>query len=185
MFKDCFSQKVTKFNRSSVTGQYRLRGGVGIFVTVVALLFNAICYPLSTGFTQCHLEGHVAFSTKHRSFQCIRSMGSYFKVGSILLFILLGLHLFFVSYSFVWSLIGERWGPVYKITSEKRTSSENENNATEQTSLTDEDAAEEGTLLKYNGDAAFLFHFIHKSNYSFLITVIRNLLQEEEKKRRA
>ena len=47
-------------------------------------------------------------------------MASYFKVGSILLLVLLGLHLFFVS--FVWSLIGERWGPVYKITSEKRTS---------------------------------------------------------------
>ena len=187
VFKKCFSQKVTKFNRSSVTGQYRLRGLVGIIVTMSALVGNAICYPLSTGFTQCHLEGHVAFSTKHRSFQCTRSMGSYFKVGSILLFILLGLHLIFVFYSFVWSLKGERWGPVYEITSEKKASpSEVENNAIELTSLTrDEDAPEEGTLLKYNGDAAFLFHFIHKSNYSFLITVIKHLLEEEEKKRRA
>ena len=49
-------------------------------------------------------------------------MGSYFKVGSILLLVLLGLHLFFVFVSFMWSLIRERWGPVYKITSEKTTS---------------------------------------------------------------
>ena len=89
-------------------------------------------------------------------------------------------------FSFLWSLIGERWGPVYKITSEKRTSDEHESTSIELTSLTfDKDAAEEGTLLTYNGDAAFLFHFIHKSNYSFLITVIRHLLEEEEKKRRA
>ena len=184
VFKECFSQEVNKFNRSSVTGQYRWRGGVGIIVTIVALVGNAICYSLSTGFTQCHLEGHVAFSTKHRSFQCTRSMGSYFKVGSILLFILLGLHLFCVFYSFVWSLFGERWGPVYKITSEKRTSDEHESTATELESLTrNKDAAEEGTLLTFTGDAAFLFHFIHKSNYSFLITVIRHLLEEEEKRR--
>jgi len=188
VFKQCYSQKITKFNRSSVTGQYRLRGVVGIIVTMAALLFNAICFPLSTGFTPCHLEGHVAFSTKHRSFQCTRSMGSYFQVGSFLLFILLGLHLFFVCYSFVWSLIGERWGPVYKITSVEDAAppSGDENNAIELTSLTsDKDAAEEDTLLTYNGDAAFLFHFIHKSNYSFLITVIRYLLEKEEKKRKA
>ena len=95
VFKQCFSQEVTKFNCSSVTGQYRLRGAVGLIVTIVALLVNAICYSLSTGFTQCHLDGHVAFSTKHRFFQCTRSMESYFEVGSILLLVLLGLHFFF------------------------------------------------------------------------------------------
>ena len=173
MFKQCYSQKITKFNRSSVTGQYRLRGGVGLIVTIAALLVNAICYSLSTGFTQCHLEGHVAFCTKHRSFQCTRSMASYFEVGSILLLVLLGLHLFFVCYSFVWSFIGERWGPVYKISQ----------------TTSDKNAAPppgherihtERTLLTYIGDAAFLFHFIHKSNYSFLITVISHLLKKEE-----
>ena len=95
-------------------------------------------------------------------------MGSYFKVGSILLFVLLGLHLYLVFVSFVWSLIGERCGPVYIIMSERRTSdgdaaspSEHESSAIELTCLThDKDA----TLLTYNGDAAFLFHFIHKSN---------------------
>ena len=187
VFKECYSQKITKFNCSSVTGQYRFRGVVGIIVTIVALLVNGFFYSaLNTGFTQCHLDGNVAFSIKHRFFQCTRSMGSYFKVGSILLFVLLGLHLFFVFYSFVWSLIGERWGPVYKITSEKSASpSEQQLPAIELTSLTqDNDAAEEGTLLTYNGDAAFLFHFIHKSNYSFLITVIRYLLEEQEKERR-
>ena len=183
VFKQCFSQEVTKFNCSSVTGQYRLRGAVGLIVTIVALLVNAICYSLSTGFTQCHLDGHVAFSTKHRFFQCTRSMESYFEVGSILLLVLLGLHFFFVCYSFVWSFIGERWGPVYKITS-KKTSDEDgaspsghESNDTELTSVAHE---KERTLLTYVGDAAFLFHFIHKSNYSFLITVISHLLEKEE-----
>ena len=190
VFEECYSQEITTFN--SVTGQYRFRGVLGIIVTIAALLVNGIFYSaLSTGFTQCHLDGHVAFSIKHRFFQCTRSMGSYFKVGSILLFILLGLHLFFVVYSFVWSLFGERCQPVYKITSEKGTSAEDaaspseDEDSIEITSLTrDKDAAEEGTLLKYNGDAAFLFHFIHKSNYSFLITVIKHLLEEEEKKKR-
>ena len=243
VFKQCYSQEGSKFNCSSLTWQYRLRGFVGTIVTMVALLVNAICFPLSTGFTQCHLEGHVAFSTKHKLFQCTRSMGSYFKVGSILLFILLGLHLSFVSYSFWWSLIGERRGPEYKIISEKRTSDEGAasprgpestagggtfrrrdgdaasssgqestaegclflpccgaaassaklgSTATEETRLAhDEEAAEsssghestvkERSLLTLTGDAAFLFHFIHKSNYSFLITVIRYLLEEEEK----
>ena len=198
MFKQCYSQKITKFNRSSVTGQYRLRGGVGLIVTIAALLVNAICDSLSTGFTQCHLEGHVAFSTKHRSFQCTRSMGSYFKVGSILLFILLVLHLFFVVYSFVWSLCGERRQPVYKITSEKRRSDEDagHESAAEGCRLLPcygvaasssgrKSTPEESPLLEYYGDAAFLFHFIHKSNYSFLITVIRYLLEKEEKKRKA
>ena len=43
----------------------------------------------------------------------------------------------------------------------------------------------ERTLLTFTGDVAFLFHFMHKSNYTFLITVIRYLLEEEEKKSKA
>ena len=198
---------------------------MGTIVTIIALLVPAMYSSLSTGFTQCHLDGHVAFSTKHRFFQCTRSMELYFKVGSILHFVLLGLHLLFVFVSFVWSLIGERWGPVYTITSEKRkprpltsdgvaasaegclllrcclaavSSSGHESNGTDLTSLThhkDAPASSSGhestahaierTLLTFTGDAAFLFHFIHKSNYSFLITVIRYLLEKEEKKRKA
>ena len=232
VFEQCYSQKITKFNSSSVTGHYRLRGVVGTIVTIIALLVHAMYSSLSTGFTQCHLDSHVAFSTKHRFFQCTRSMELYFKVGSILHFVLLGLHLLFVFVSFVWSLIGERWEPVYTITSEKRkprpltsdgdaaspsgnesiaegclllrcclaaeSSSGHESNGTELTSLTHhKDApasssghestahAIESTLLTFTGDAAFLFHFIHKSNYSFLTTVIRYLLEKEEKKRKA
>ena len=120
VFEQCYSQKIIKFNSSFVTGHYRLRGVVGIIVAIIALLVHAMYSSPSTGFTQRHLDSHVAFSTKHRFFQCTRSMESYFKVGSILHFVLLGLHLFFVFVSFVWSLIGERWGPVYTITSEKR-----------------------------------------------------------------
>ena len=174
VFEQCYSKNVTIFTFSSVTGQYRLRGVVGIIVTIIALVVNEKYYSLSTGFTQCHLDGHVAFSTKHRFFQCTRSMESYFEVGSILLLVLLGLHLFFVFYSFVWSFICERWGPVYKISQ----------------TTSDKNAAPppgherihtERTLLTYIGDAAFLFHFIHKSNYSFLINVISLLLEKEEK----
>ena len=72
---------------------------------------------------------------------------------------------------------------MYKITS-KKTSDEDgaspsghESNDTELTSVAHE---KERTLLTYVGDAAFLFHFIHKSNYSFLITVISHLLEKEE-----
>ena len=200
VFKERYSQEITsKFNCSSVTGQYRFRGVVGIIVTIAALLVNAIFYSaLSTGFTQCHLDGHVAFSIKHRLFQCTRSMGSYFKIASILLFILLGLHLSFVFYSFVWSLYGERCGPVYTITpDEEGTSDEDAASPSEgcrllpcygvpASSSGQKSTPEKSSLLEYKGDAAFLFHFIHKSNSSFLITVIRYLLKEqEEKKRRA
>ena len=198
VFEERYSQKITsKFNCSSVTGQYRFRGVGGIIVTIAALLVNAIFYSaLSTGFTQCHLDGHVAFSIKHRFFQCTRSMGSYFKVGSILLFILLGLHLSFVFYSFVWSLYGERCGPVYTITSdEERTSDEDAASPSEGCRLLpcygvpasvsgQKNTPEKSPLLEYEGDAAFLFHFIHKSNSSFLITVIRYLLKEQEEKRK-
>ncbi|XP_015747213.1 PREDICTED: uncharacterized protein LOC107326980 [Acropora digitifera] len=198
VFKERYSQKITsKFNCSSVTGQYRFRSVGGIIVTIAALLVNAIFYSaLSTGFTQCHLDGHVAFSIKHRLFQCTRSMGSYFKVASILLFILLGLHFSFVFYSFVWSLSGERCGPVYTITpDEKRTSDEDAASPSEgcrllpcygvpASSSGQKSTPEKSPLLEYKGDAAFLFHFIHKSNSSFLITVIRYLLKEQEEKER-
>ena len=203
---------------------------MGVIVTVIALLVHAMYSSLSTGFAQCHLDSHVAFSTKLRFFQCIRSMELYFKVALILHFFLLALHLLLVFVSFVWSLIGERWGPVYTITSEKRKprpltsdgdaaspsglestaegclllscfgaaaySSGHVGNAAELTSLTHhkdaaasssghESTAIERTLLTFTGEAAFLFHFMHKSNYSLLITVIRYLLEEEEKKRKA
>ena len=113
-------------------------------------------------------------------------MGSYFKAGSILLFILLGLHSFFVFYSFVWSLLGERWEPVYKIFS-----SPGHESAAEGCRLLPcygvehKSTPEESLLLEFYGDAAFLLHFIDESNYSFMITVIRYLLQEEERKWRA
>ena len=177
---------------------------LGIIVTIAALLVNAIFYSaLSTGFTQRHLDGHVAFSIKHRFFQCTRSMGSYsVKVGSILLFILLGLHLSFVFYSFVWSLYGDWCGPVYTVTSdEERTTDKDAASPSGQESTAEgcrllpcygvaasssgpKSTPEKSPLLKYNGDAAFLFHFIHKSNHSFLITVIRSLLKEQEEKRK-
>ena len=195
VFEECYSQEITTFN--SVTGQYRFRGVLGIIVTIAALLVNGIFYSaLSTGFTQCHLDGHVAFSIKHRFFQCTRSMGSYFKVGSILLFILLGLHLSFVFYSFVWSLSGERCGPVYTITpDEERTSDKDAASPSEgcrllpcygvpASSSGQKSTPEKSPLLEYDGDAAFLFHFIHKSNSSFLITVIRYLLKEQKEKRK-
>ena len=197
VFKECYSQKITKFNYSSVTGQYRFRGVLGIVVITAALFLNVNCYAeLSTGFTQCHLDGHVLFSIKHRSFQCTRSMGSYFKAGSILLFILLGLHSFFVLYSFVWSFLGERWEPVFKITSEKRRSDEDAGHESAAegcrllpcygvaaSSSGHKITPEESPLLKFYGDAAFLFHFIHESNYSFLITVIEHLLWEEKERK--
>ena len=155
VFERCYSQKINKYNLGSVTGQYRLRGVVGLIVTIILLAINVSYYSLSAGWTQCHLDGHVTFSTKHRFFQCTRSMGTYFHVASILLIVLLCLHLIFVLGSFLWSVTGERRGPEYEITSNL------------------------DTLLTYHGDAAFLFHFIHKSNYSFLITVIRYLYNKE------
>ena len=43
VFEQYYSQKITKFNRSSVTGQYRLRGVVGLILTIVAIFFDVIC----------------------------------------------------------------------------------------------------------------------------------------------
>ena len=156
VFEKCYSQRITKYNLSSVTGQYRLRGVVGFIVTIVLFAVNVNHYSLSTERTQCHLDDDVTFSTEPRFFQCTRSMGTYFHVGSILVIVLLFLHLIFVLGSILWSLTGERNGPEYEITSNMN------------------------TLLTYHGDAAFLFHFIHKSNYSFLITVIRYLYDKEK-----
>ena len=156
VFEKCYSQRITKYNLGSVTGQYRLRGVVGSIVTIVLCAVNLNHYSLSTERTQCHLDGDVTFSTEPSFFQCTRSMGTYFHVGSIFVIVLLFLHLMFVLGSLVWSLTGERRGPEYEITSNM------------------------DTLLTYHGDAAFLFHFIHKSNYSFLITVIRYLYDKEK-----
>ena len=54
---------------------------MGLIVTIAAILLNAINYSLSTGWTQCHLDGLAAVSITHRLFQCTRSMGKYFHVG--------------------------------------------------------------------------------------------------------
>ena len=129
---------------------------MGSIVTIVLCAVNLNHYSLSIERTQCHLDGDVTFSTEPSFFQCTRSMGTYFHVGSIFVIVLLFLHLIFVLGSLLWSLTGERRGPEYEITSNM------------------------DTLLTYHGDAAFLFHFIHKSNYSFLITVIRYLFDKEK-----
>ena len=142
-FQSAFSRRITTINLSSLTWQYRLRGVVGLFATFVAFLANAICYSLRTGWTQCHLDGLAFFSTKHRFFQCTRSMGAYFHVASILLFVLLSLHFIIVFCAFLWSVTGERREPTY-----------------------------ETPKLNFKGDAAFLFHFILHSNYGRFIRLV-------------
>ena len=139
-FTSAFSGSITTFNLHSLTWQYRLRGGVGLFATIAALLVNAICYSLRTGWTQCHLDGLASFSAKHRFFQCTRSMGAYFHVASILLFVLLSLHLIIVFWTFLWSVTGKRREPTY-----------------------------ETSNIELKGDAAFLFHFILHSNYGRIV----------------
>ncbi|XP_074610111.1 volume-regulated anion channel subunit LRRC8A-like [Acropora palmata] len=141
IFRACYSQKTTKFNLSSLTWQYRLRGVVGLIATIVALLVNTIYYFLSTGWTQCHLDGLASFSATHRFFQCTRSMGTYFHAGSTSFICLLSLHLIFVSWTILWSVTGERRGPTYEL------------------------FYHFGGILAFEGDAAFLFHFILHSNY--------------------
>ena len=155
IFQAGYSQKITKFNLRSLTWQYRLRGVVGLIATVVVLLVNAICYSLSTGWTQCHLDGLASFSATHRFFQCTRSMGAYFHLGSILVIILLFLHLIFVSWILLWSVTGERSGPSYELSSPLGT-------------------------LEFEGDAAFLFHFIIHSNYSRFVRFVYEVNQLEE-----
>ncbi|XP_074609817.1 uncharacterized protein LOC141863992 [Acropora palmata] len=152
VFKKCYSDE----NTSSVTCQYRLRGVVGFISTIAFLGINIGIYSSSAWSTQCQLDGHATFATQHRFFQCTRSMETYFDIVSILLFVLLFLHLFSVSVSVRWSFTGQRRGPEYKITYRSQ------------------------TLLEYQRDAAFLFHFIHQSNYSFVITVISDLYKKDQ-----
>ena len=139
-----YNHEITKFTLSSVTGQYRFRGVVGSIFTIAFLAFNVGCYSHSTEWTQCHLDGHIAFSTGHRFFQCTRSMETYFHIVSILLFVFVSLHLVFVVGSFVWSVTGKRRGPEYSRSKPK---------------------TEKKTM---RGDAAFLFHLLHNSNYGFV-----------------
>ncbi|XP_044166371.1 volume-regulated anion channel subunit LRRC8A-like [Acropora millepora] len=115
IFQVSYSQKIAIFNLSSLTCQYRLRGVVGLIATIVALLVNAIYYSLTTGWTQCQLDGLAAVSATHRFFQCTRSMGAYFHAGSISYICLLSLHLIFVSWTILWSVTGERRGPRYEL----------------------------------------------------------------------
>ena len=156
IFEAGYSQRITKFNLSSLTGQYRLRGVVGSLFTIVLLAVNALYYSLSTGWTWCHLDSPVAFSAKQRFFQCTRSMGAYFHVSSILLIFLLSLHLIFVLGSFLWSVTGERSGPTYKISTPVP-----------------------GDFY-FRGDAAFLFHFILSSNYGRFTRYTYEEMKERE-----
>ena len=151
VFKKCYSDA----NTSSVTLQYRLRGVVGFISTIVFLGINIGIYSSSAWSTQCQLAGHLTFATQHRFFQCTRSMETYFDIVSILLFVLLFFHWFFVFVSVGWSFTGQRRGPEYKITCRSQT-------------------------LEYKRDAAFLFHFIHHSNYSFVTTVISHLYEKDQ-----
>ena len=153
VFKKCYSDE----NTSSVTCQYRLRGVVGFISTIAFLGINIGIYSSSAWSTQCQLDGHLTFATQHKFFQCTRSMETYFDIVSILFFVLLFFHLFFVSVSVWWSFTGQRRGPEYKITYRSK------------------------PLLEYQRDAAFLFHFINQSNYSFVITVISQLYEKEQK----
>ncbi|XP_067024346.1 volume-regulated anion channel subunit LRRC8A-like [Acropora muricata] len=152
VFKKCYGDE----NTSSVTLQYRLRGVGGLIFTIAFLGINIGIYSSSAWSTQCQLDGHLTFATQHRFFQCTRSMETYFDIVSILLFVLLFFHLFFVSVSFRWSFTGQRREPKFKITVESR------------------------PIFECKGDAAFLFHFINEANYSFVKTVIRHLCEKDE-----
>ena len=151
-FKKCYSDE----NTSSVTLQYRLRGVGGLIFTTAFLCTNIVIYSSSAWSTQCQLDGHVTFATQHRFFQCTRSMETYFDIVSILLFVLIVFHWFFVSISVGWSFTGQRREPKFKITDQFR------------------------PILEFKGDAAFLFHFINQANYSFVKTVIRHLCEKDE-----
>ena len=145
LLRDGYSHDITILSFSSLTGQYRLRGVVGLIATIVSLGVNAIYYSLSTGWTQCHLDGHITFSSEHRFFQCTRSMETYFHIVVILLFVFLFLHLVFVFRSFVWSVTGKRREPecsVYQFNSNL-------------------------TVTLY-GDAAFMCHLLQYSNYGIV-----------------
>ncbi|XP_067024380.1 volume-regulated anion channel subunit LRRC8A-like [Acropora muricata] len=158
IFQACYSQRTTKFNLSSLTWQYRLRGVVGLIATIVALLVNTIYYSLSTGWTQCHLDGLASFSATHRFFHCTRSMGTYFHLGSISFICLLSLHLIFVSWTILWSVTGERRGPTFEMRYGLK------------------------GLLYLEGDAAFLFHFILHSNYFRFVRYVYEDRKQQKKK---
>ena len=113
---------------------------MGLIFTTAILILNVVEYSLSTEWTQCHLDGHIVFSTEHRSFQCTRSMETYFHIVSILLLVFVSLHLVFVFGSFVWSVTGKRRRQEY----------------------TYECGSAQST---FRGDAAFLFHLLLNSNY--------------------
>ena len=149
-FQSAFSKTITRFNPRSLTWQYRLRGGVGLIATFAVFLANAICYSLTTGWTQCHLDGLASFSEKYRFFQCTRSMGAYFHVASISLFVLLFLHFIIVFWAFWWSVTGERRKPTYKM-----------------------------LKLELEGDAAFLFHFVLHSNYGRFVRLVHEVKKTE------
>ena len=161
-FKDRYGQKITKFNFSSLTWQYRLRGVVGFILAIVFLAFNIGCYFHSTGWTQCHLNGRIAFSTEHRFFQCTRSKERYFHLSLIVLIALLYLHLVFVFGSFLWSIIGTRRGPEYNLP------------------RFDSDKVVYET---FHGDAALLLHFIDVSKRSIFIRYLQKRSKEEKRMR--
>ena len=156
-FRKFYSQRIPKFNLSSLTWQYRSRGVVGLIFATAMLIFNGIHYSLSTGLTQCHLDGQIVFSTEHRFFQCTRSMETFFHVSSILLIVLLSLHLIFAFVSVLWSVTGERRGPEYNINPQLGTVKGN----------------------TYYGDAAFLFHFMRISKYGIFLIYMRKKSREE------
>ena len=150
--KDCYNQSAR--NVGPVTLQYRLRGAVGLSFTIAVLGFNyGSFYSHSTEFTQCHLHDNVVFSTEHGFFQCTRSMGTYFHVGFLFLTVLLLFHLFFVLGSILWSVTGQRRESKYVI------------------------EGVDFNPYEFKGDAGFLFHLIHQSNSSFLISVINRLFE--------
>lgn len=167
IFDKYYNNRISKYNLNTVTGQYRLRGGAGSFVTIVVLVLNICYYSHSTSFTQCHLDGHVPFSATHRFFQCSRPMEMYFQASSILINVLFAFHFAFVFGSFLWSVTGERLGPDYKFIKLD----------------TSPDRLDDGAFVTLKGDAAFLFHLIFHSNYGHRV---RSWYEEEQlrKKRR-
>ena len=158
IFQVSYSQKIAIFNLSSLTCQYRLRGVVGLIATIVALLVNAIYYSLTTGWTQCQLDGLAAVSATHRFFQCSRPMERYFHMGSILVISLLFLHSIFVFGSFLWSVTGERREPTYDVSLHSG-----------------------GTPHRFKGDAAFLLHLILYSNSSRFVRFVFEEGQQRKK----
>ena len=142
-----YGDEISIFILSSVTTQYRLRGVVGLCFSTVMLILNASGYFRSTEWIQCHLDGHIVFSTEHRFFQCTRFMETYFHIVSILVFGFVSLHLAFAFGSFVWSVTGKRREPEYTYKS----------------------GSAQSTI---RGDAAFFFHLLRNSNYAAVRTMV-------------